>query len=1485
MGTANSLYAGDYNGDGCTDFLTQGTNNQIVFYCQPINTTAAIPALGGVALVRGDFNGDGMTDMLVIRSSANARLYLATATGLTSAISIGSSSSWYTYTVVAGDWDGDGKTDIALLSKTANTAHVIYQSKGNGFVQLTTVPNTISPAIVNGVVADWNNDGADDIWVKPSSGYDNTLITLYTNVVGATTVLPELITKVSNGIGASFVIAYDRLNKNGSFYTKNTDATYPTGDLVGPYYVVSETDASDGIGGTHNTTYTYTGAKADLTSPPLPLPKTNLAGTGFLSFKTIKKTDVPTSLVTTTTYKTEFPFSGLAESEIVKLGNLTLSSVSNVYSSFGQGGLSQFPHITHRWTNRNDLDGTAFPEVQNAYGWDLYGNLETITTWLTDGSFTTKTTNEYTNDIENWILGQLTKTDVNNVLGLPGDDCDPPTCLTRHYSYTTDPATGLTTQAVLEKNVSTCNAGGTSSCTLTADYGIDGFGNRISTQLSGSGITTRTTSMTPDANGEFPASFTDALNHDYHVTYDPRFGGQTSQTDPNGVRTTTDYDTFGRVKTVAVPYQSSGNAQNWTNIVYTACTNLPAGESCPQRAAYDAIATPQHTPSTQNGAINIVFYDSLGRVVANDVQGLGGDWIRSEILYDGNGNVYQRSRPYFRSGGTAVWTTYVPDVLGRTVQILYPDTNSDFFCYKGLKQSVTNANQQVTTTVLNGVGLVASVQQNASVACGTVNPTTTYSYDAFGNPLTIAALSRTITNTFDRRGRKVTSNDPNMGSWSFDYDVLDQLTQQTDAKGQLTTLGYDKLMRPTSRTEADLTTSWTFDTRPNGVGLPNSGCTAATPCNSSAPYWRQLSYDTLSRVNKSALNMDGTEYDYVPTYNSDGRLDTLTYPSGLVAKYVYDSYGYLTQIQDQATSVAIWTANKRDAELRLTKSTAGNSVITKQTFDANTGAITSICASMSGGTCGGEFENQTYGWDPIGNLQTRSDTVESWSERFCYDGYNRLTDYSLNGSTCTSGSNQKTIGYLSGDMTRKTDVCDTAGCMNYGESGAGPDQLTSISGTYAGITTPKFDYDANGNMRCMRSPSQNCNAAQAALYLAWTSYNMAASITQGSTSVGLAYGSEHQRYKMCNPNCTSPTSTTLYLYDPATGGMSEKTGLGPGAIWRDYIIADGQIVAVRSKVGISTPTWRYVVGDHLDSVTTLTDTTSPNPQVVERDSYDAWGKRRNPDGTDTSGCTLTSVTTRGFTDHEMLDQFCLVNMNARVYDPRLGRFLSADTFVSNPFDFNGYNRYGYLRQNPLNATDPTGHSDQTEVVNVVCDLTCQNQFRMAFAFDDFSRFFESNEIHGTNALGERGGGDGGEDKTGTCQLSNGRIVNYQDAGGGYVFISPLTSNSQSTSSSSTQSVGVAVGQATVQTGLPTQSKVGGIAGGGASGPVTSFASRYLRELTGYARLPGLESLTGTSSIGGSIGRSVPVLGTILMATNFARMQSALDNAPTCTPVT
>jgi RHS repeat-associated protein len=69
---------------------------------------------------------------------------------------------------------------------------------------------------------------------------------------------------------------------------------------------------------------------------------------------------------------------------------------------------------------------------------------------------------------------------------------------------------------------------------------------------------------------------------------------------------------------------------------------------------------------------------------------------------------------------------------------------------------------------------------------------------------------------------------------------------------------------------------------------------------------------------------------------------------------------------------------------------------------------------------------------------------------------------------------------------------------------------------------------------------------------------------------------------------------------------------------------------------------------------------------------------------------FSSVTTQGFTGHEDDEDLGLVNMKGRLYDPKVGRFLTPDPIVSRPRFGQSWNPYSYVLNNPLSYVDPSG---------------------------------------------------------------------------------------------------------------------------------------------------------------------------------------------------
>ena len=147
---------------------------------------------------------------------------------------------------------------------------------------------------------------------------------------------------------------------------------------------------------------------------------------------------------------------------------------------------------------------------------------------------------------------------------------------------------------------------------------------------------------------------------------------------------------------------------------------------------------------------------------------------------------------------------------------------------------------------------------------------------------------------------------------------------------------------------------------------------------------------------------------------------------------------------------------------------------------------------------------------------------------------------------------------------------------------------------------------------------------------------------------------------------------------------------------KHYIYGGSGPVAIYTLKGDGTSNTRYLHKDHLGSVDTVTSETGA---ILERYSYDAFGKRRLPNGTD--GAVMPVTTHHGYTGHEHLDGLGLIHMNGRVYDPALGRFTQADSIVQYPESTQGFNRYSYTDNNPLSRLDLSGNNWWSDTVRGV----------------------------------------------------------------------------------------------------------------------------------------------------------------------------------------
>jgi RHS repeat-associated protein len=138
----------------------------------------------------------------------------------------------------------------------------------------------------------------------------------------------------------------------------------------------------------------------------------------------------------------------------------------------------------------------------------------------------------------------------------------------------------------------------------------------------------------------------------------------------------------------------------------------------------------------------------------------------------------------------------------------------------------------------------------------------------------------------------------------------------------------------------------------------------------------------------------------------------------------------------------------------------------------------------------------------------------------------------------------------------------------------------------------------------------------------------------------------------------------------------------------DEAVADVTYTEPATSSQPGTTTVVYPLTDALGSTNAVADS---HGTVAEHDYYDAWGQRSTPDGLPIQQPLLfQSLVSAGFTSQPHDGDLGLINMQGRLYDPALGRFLSADPIVGNTAFSQSWNAYSYVNNSPLNFTDPSG---------------------------------------------------------------------------------------------------------------------------------------------------------------------------------------------------
>jgi RHS repeat-associated protein len=1260
----------DVNADGKADVFfetTAGSTRRGTVLVSGLNGFTALPAwdclfdgtlptgihCNSLATL-GDFNGDSLTDVMYpTRSGGSSRVEMrfGSGVGLSAATVLTLPVPLFVSSLFAIDFDNDGRTDIVGPDCGPLCA---YRFNGAGFDAPVTVGQGF-PFVETGTLrqVDIDGNGQVDLAYQVSKVCLTTAACavagqLRVRVHSGAEVAPDLLTRATDGFGNFAAPVYAPLT-DATVYTKGSGGLYPTVDLLAPMFVVKDYSANSGIASpaSYSVSYRYKGARA------------HLRGRGFVGFEERTRIDnrAGNQLRTVETYKQDFPYIGnVAASTVYQPdGTTRISTVANTYQSIALGSAGSarvLPYLRTATEAKYEAGGPNNGELitssTTTNSVDEYGNVlaqEVVAkddfagSPLNGSLYRALSDNIFEPNTAQWCVAAVKEARVKS------QPAGASAYTTRSKLFVVDPAKCRATQEKIEP--------GDAKLQVTTDIGYYPSGHPSAGQISSRTVTginmqPRITSFEYHASGPLVTKTTDALGHTNSSEWNAGLEFQTAAVDLNGKRLEYGADSLGRKTSELRP---DGIRVDFRYFGCSTGCGLATGE-------FQLV-----TSTSAQGALieqGATIHDALGRTIQSTNWLFGG--LQSHVLteYDVMGRGVRKSAPFF-TGTPTYWANTTYDLVGRPLseQRQISETDSSLqsltWSHEGLRMRQTDANGKVIVQRKDAINRTVQVTD----AAGTH---TWYEYDAFGNALRayvgdgngVATPGTIITNQYDLRGRKKRSDDPDMGVWTYEFDALDQLTSQTDAKNQTITQGYDRLGRLTSRGELEGNSSWTYDTASNGIGLLH---TVTSP----GGYAEIHGYDALGRHVNETTTIDGTQYLVTAAYNALGQVETIEYPQSFPANYrfkvrfVYD-YGLLKRVEDATSSNTVyWQAVDTDAAGEVINEQLGNGIGTTSWFDNVSGVLRQ---RNSGLGYSSTVQALQYQWDRQGNLTQRRDQNQNTTENFYYDSLYRL-DY----STLTVSGTTVTNLDLSYDALGNITSMTGNGTYNYH-----PTKKHAVVSTSSGQV---FGYDANGSMI-------NRNGST----IDWYSYNLPKKLRDGTDSAEFFYNADRDRYKQIAIS-SDGTETTTYI-----GSLLERVVKPNGVIEFKHSIpgADGSAaIHTRRSNGVSDT--RYLTTDHLGSVDTITNEAGT---VLARLNYDAFGKRRNFSANDLT--VVKAVTHIGFTGQEMLDNIDLVHMNGRVYDPLTGRFISADPFVQDPLNSQSLNRYSYVANNPLSLIDPSGFS-------------------------------------------------------------------------------------------------------------------------------------------------------------------------------------------------
>ena len=1235
----------DLNGD-CMDDLILCYKNSSDYKIMFCHLTGSYRTVNGKVtnnwdnVVTADFSGDGMCDIINIHKDGFD--YFRSA-GSSQLEKVGTywffKSSDYVY---PGDFNGDGNTDILKIDSSRKNI-TIYTSTGTGFSS--NLPtNFVNPADYEVFIADINGDGMDDLYaVKRSGEYAATKAFINENY------------------GTSFAMYQGPKSPPVSDCQYLFTADF-TGNGKADIFFSGRTSTST-INRKFTTIYLQ---------PDGHLPLLSKVTDEYGNYHSITYTNMYDAAVHEVTTDFSFP---------LRASRLPVSIVHEVLRNNGIGGENR---ESYSYKNGSyHCAGRGFLGFENMTCHDHTKDIRTIYTFETDKTYFLSTLKSKETHLKNKKTEVYTS--INEVARISGQTLRfrATGSSTHIYDYTTQDLCKKIDESFkhdtygnvirhtqvtngrdsLEKQTAYFNDEESWIIGRVTSYSQQNFSDGEAGtmlfenyQYTGANITSKVTkrngktwltesyTYAPTGNVLSHTRTADGEKRIEYVSYDNKFLHKTLYTDAEGYSTEYTYDNATGLLTSQngadgiikkYEYDKTGRQYYW-EAPYDGCVSVLRWNLSMKNA-------PQHTryfsyEQRWGKSPEIVFFDKLGRKLREVKKVFGGREVYTDRQYNDRGEQIKLSKPYF-SDTTPVYATFEYDDCGRLIRENYPDGTNRQFSYEsmdmdGEKIVETNRLGQKTTRYNDFRGRTYKTVDNLG---GIVE----YTFDADGNCTSVAGPRTSVTMEYDDAGRRTRMTDSDCGTYRFEYNGFGEQTFQlheTSYMGVITE--YDAVGRVVRREDSDGITDYIYETgRRRAVKEIRNDDTGIV---------KRFNYDSYNRLTDETSTIDGATLHTGYSYDSKNRLTYITYPNNFGISYTYDDGGNLTCATQKGNAEA-WKLLSVDETGRPLSYRLGNGIIVKRTLDPVTGVLTSMSDST--------LFHWEYHFNAEGNLSSRTDGRNGLLELFAYDGLNRLTSF----------HHLMNLKPLSNET-----IEDIYTRFTYDAAG----NITSHS------KIGKYGYADNSNrLSTVRMPNIFVKPMlQKWDVIEYNSHRKVTRVVSGERELRLRYGVDGERVQ-AHEKGEDCDRSIIYV-----NKFHQIARNGNETCRHSYIYAGNMLIAVCPDADTSRT--RFYHKDHLGSVVGISDA---GGTLLEEFSYDPWGRRRSPASYKYIDEIDRPADRHGFTGHEHIDLLSMVNMNGRLYDPYLGRFLSPDPFVQAPYNTQSLNRYAYCINNPLKYTDDTGH--------------------------------------------------------------------------------------------------------------------------------------------------------------------------------------------------